>query len=72
MVTACPPLSVVRDRHRPRQLLLFGPRRLHLCSPWTGFGSGFGSGSQANPLEVPSASNFHVGLPAGAGAKGRS
>lgn len=26
---------------------------------------------QADPLEVRSASNFHVGLPAGAGATGR-
>jgi len=31
----------------------------------------YGSGSQADPLEVRSATNFHVGLPAWAGATGR-
>lgn len=47
------------------------PIRASAPPPLLALASGCGSGSQADPLEVRFPSNFHVGLPAGAGATGR-
>lgn len=65
-------LSALVDGQRQAPATAATPLRASAPPPLLALASGSAFGSQANPLEVRSASNFHVGLPAGAGAKGRS
>lgn len=64
-------LSVLVDRQRQAAASAATLIQARVPPPALALASGSGSGSEAVSLEAWSASNFHVGHPAGAGTSGR-